>query len=761
MSSPEKHHTSARNAEIDVNSIGILQDVKRASSEKIVSKEDNRLEGHASDEDEELRQADGRQLYLYGCKNRESTPTHGIENSSAFPIFGQEAISTSRVVDSQQVEPSYTNGLKSTLNSGNDPLTSREQPESLKLSLENIPRNSRAEEVFDDAAVQTIGPKGADGAFSSQSILSFALVQEAVHDRKTTDAMSGTNDDKSQSEIQSILEQFDGSIDEQGDQEDESMLMPQHPPRKSSLEPPESASASLEPKLPKQISSFPFTDSAKLHTGPNPLKPSKASSVRSLNFAHSGRLGSVARNEPASPVSPSSLHKSLPPVPDTESDLPFDFHRFLEQLRHRTADPVAKFLRSFLVEFGKKQWMVHEQVKIIGDFLVFITNKMSQCEIWREVSDAEFDNAKEGMEKLVMNRLYSQTFSPALPAATSISPTNAKRKTAEKAFGLGRRGQHQEDIERDEVLAQKVRIYGWIKEEHLDIRPIEDDGRRFLSLAQQELLKIKSYRAPRDKVICVLNCCKVIFGLLRNSKSADTSADSFVPLLIYVVLQANPEHLVSNVQYILRFRNQEKLGGEAGYYLSSLMGAIQFIENLDRTALTVSDVDFERNVEAAVSAIAERNKEEEPLVPEIARISPVLTPRSSVEAGTSADGRSSGRTGQTDGANEKAAVSSLLRTIQRPLSTIGRIFSEEITSTQHAGNPGVQEVPAYPLDTPRRLSPAVFQPPRGSNDLRRSTDELTVRTTRMSAEDSAARQASAEAAEARRIQRVEHDDVVE
>ena len=28
-----------------------------------------------------------------------------------------------------------------------------------------------------------------------------------------------------------------------------------------------------------------------------------------------------------------------------------------------------------------------------------------------------------------------------------------------------------------------------------------------------ELLKIKTYRAPRDKIICVLNCCKVIFGV--------------------------------------------------------------------------------------------------------------------------------------------------------------------------------------------------------------------------------------------------------
>ena len=103
-------------------------------------------------------------------------------------------------------------------------------------------------------------------------------------------------------------------------------------------------------------------------------------------------------------------------------------------------------------------------------------------------------------------------------------------------------------------------------------------------------MKIKTYRAPRDKVICVLNCCKVIFGecndragtwtladvagLLRNAKTSDTSADSFVPLLIYVVLHANPDHLVSNVQYILRFRNQDKLGGEAGYYLSSLVSEV-------------------------------------------------------------------------------------------------------------------------------------------------------------------------------------------
>ena len=226
-----------------------------------------------------------------------------------------------------------------------------------------------------------------------------------------------------------------------------------------------------------------------------------------------------------------SIPSASPPeqlsFPEPAPDVPFDFHRFLEQLRHRTADPVAKFLRSFLTEFGKKPWMAHEQVKIVSDFLCFIAGKMAQCEVWRDLSDAEFENAKEGMEKLVMNRLYSQTFSPAIPSA-GMSASQKGDKHAERRSGPGRRGQHQEDVERDEILAQKIQIYRWIREPHLDIPAMDDQGSRFLGLAQQgawygqdgwartdtwkELLKLQTYRAPRDKVICVLNCCKVIFG---------------------------------------------------------------------------------------------------------------------------------------------------------------------------------------------------------------------------------------------------------
>lgn len=140
---------------------------------------------------------------------------------------------------------------------------------------------------------------------------------------------------------------------------------------------------------------------------------------------------------------------------------------------------------------------------------------MVLCDVWREVSDQELDNAQEGMEKLVMNRLYTQTFSPEIPPPDANVGLDGRPLRPDERFP-GRKGQHQEDVERDEVLAQKVRIYAWVREEHLDIGETVkgEAGRRFLELAVKEIRKMGSYRAPRDKVICVLNCCKVIFGRL-------------------------------------------------------------------------------------------------------------------------------------------------------------------------------------------------------------------------------------------------------
>ncbi|CAD6925440.1 unnamed protein product [Tilletia laevis] len=92
--------------------------------------------------------------------------------------------------------------------------------------------------------------------------------------------------------------------------------------------------------------------------------------------------------------------------------------------------------------------------------------------------------------------------------------------------------------------------------------------------------------------------------MIRHMPTTE-SADSLVPALIYIVLKANPDNLVSNVECISRFRSPERLSGESGYYLSILAGAVSFVESMDNTSLTgVTQGDMERNVDVAVTCLA-------------------------------------------------------------------------------------------------------------------------------------------------------------
>ncbi|KAI8967830.1 hypothetical protein BDF20DRAFT_899482 [Mycotypha africana] len=265
-----------------------------------------------------------------------------------------------------------------------------------------------------------------------------------------------------------------------------------------------------------------------------------------------------------------------------QTDVPtFDFHRFLEQMKDPSAAPIARYTKGFIAAFHRREaWTVNEQIKFIQDYLNFTYGKMRDCDVWRDISEKEFENAKEGMEKLVMNRLYNVTFSP----------------------------RTMDDKEKDNILHHKIKIFRWIREEHLDI-PVTADNPSFLTFAEAELLKINNYKAPRDKLICILNCCKVIFGLIKHMNVNEGGADIFLPLLIYVVIRANPPRLISNVQYISRFRNPEHLKAEAGYYLTNLMGAIEFIQTMDVNSLTISKEQFDANIENTMAALEQEESQ--------------------------------------------------------------------------------------------------------------------------------------------------------
>ena len=207
------------------------------------------------------------------------------------------------------------------------------------------------------------------------------------------------------------------------------------------------------------------------------------------------------------------------------------------------------------------------------------------------------------------------------------------------------------------------------------------------------------------------------------------------------------------------------------------MGAIQFIENLDRTSLTISDEEFEAFVESAVSAMVERDEKEGKRPSPATHIHlsekstpsrPEVTPRHSLE-GEQVHSRSAHRRFQSsngtrdskDSEDDGQAVKGLLRSIQKPLSSIGRIFSDD------SGEAGRLENQGSLVQQSAAASAGSLMAQKPSNKTTQSTAAAVVspdpqgEMQRLAIDDAAVRQASVETAKAHSLQRREHQTVVE
>lgn len=123
----------------------------------------------------------------------------------------------------------------------------------------------------------------------------------------------------------------------------------------------------------------------------------------------------------------------------------------------------------------------------------------------------------------------------------------------------------------------RIRQLNWVNAKHLDC-DIDKTNAQIIELVYKailELLNMDSATAPQDKLACVVRCCRHIFGVLQggnNGVKGPASADDFLPVLIFVVLKANPVRLKSNLHYVTRFCNASRLmSGEAGYYFTNLV----------------------------------------------------------------------------------------------------------------------------------------------------------------------------------------------
>lgn len=119
---------------------------------------------------------------------------------------------------------------------------------------------------------------------------------------------------------------------------------------------------------------------------------------------------------------------------------------------------------------------------------------------------------------------------------------------------------------------------------HLDIS--EDYIDSFVPIIA-EFQSIAKYRTPGNKFCVMSNVCKKLYNLCSRKDRKACSTDDFLPCLIFVVLKSGVGNLVSSLEYIQSCHNRMFLQKEALYYLTNVLSAVGFIQNVSEKSLSI------------------------------------------------------------------------------------------------------------------------------------------------------------------------------
>lgn len=123
-----------------------------------------------------------------------------------------------------------------------------------------------------------------------------------------------------------------------------------------------------------------------------------------------------------------------------------------------------------------------------------------------------------------------------------------------------------------------VSSYRMLTPEQLDIKvPIDPE---LVDTCGKILDNMNFLKTPRSKLICISNCCVLIFRYLEVQYGYAVPPDLFLPVLTYIVIQTNPVSLISNLNFITDYRHERFLLSSWGYLFTNLSIAIDYIEKL-------------------------------------------------------------------------------------------------------------------------------------------------------------------------------------
>ncbi|XP_071821372.1 GTPase-activating protein and VPS9 domain-containing protein 1-like isoform X3 [Apostichopus japonicus] len=226
----------------------------------------------------------------------------------------------------------------------------------------------------------------------------------------------------------------------------------------------------------------------------------------------------------------------------------------------RQEESILKFISDF-----KQLTAADEKTQLVKHFLYTLNDWIQEDPIWAAASEVQKIDAEIATERAIMTTVYKLALYP---------------------NGDG-------DIHRDQLLHNHIeKLSKVVTANHKNLRIPEKYQRELpWPAAQAEILNINVYKTPKDKVLCVVRCCSIIMNLLSlaNEVGGPPGADAFVPVLMFVLIKANPPSLLSTVQYVNSFYIQndsyragdDENKGEETYWWTQFEAAIEFTKTMD------------------------------------------------------------------------------------------------------------------------------------------------------------------------------------
>ena len=119
---------------------------------------------------------------------------------------------------------------------------------------------------------------------------------------------------------------------------------------------------------------------------------------------------------------------------------------------------------------------------------------------------------------------------------------------------------------------------------------LEAEVEKWITKAKTGLVKMNESKNPLGKLQSLASTHQDIVDLLTQLHQSSSSADEILPTLIYTLISSPSDiNVISNLNFIQRFRSASKIDGEAAYCLTNLEAAITFLETVDLASLRADE----------------------------------------------------------------------------------------------------------------------------------------------------------------------------